>query len=310
VGIVEECGKNVEGIREGERVVLAPPLHCRIREVEPVCSACAAGNEGLCTNVTRGIISAGIQTGFCRDTGGGWSHSLVAHENQLFKVPDDLAAEEAVLIEPFSCCLYAAKKSNVGQDGTILVIGCGTMGLLTIAALRMLGRKCRIIAVARYPHQQEAALRLGADIVVGGRDPFPDLVSRLEAESRQPELGRPTVLGGADATYDCVGSSRTIDDSMRLTRSGGSIFMVGMPSIPDNVDWTSMWFKELRIEGSYTSDHRTFRQATEMISASPGKLKGLVGARYPLRELQSALDSALHTGRSGVIKTVFDLENS
>src|SRR5690606_32946109 len=133
--------------------------------------------------------------------------------------------------------------------------------------------KCRIIAVARYPHQQEAALRLGADIVVGGRDPFPDLVSRLEAESRQPELGRPTVLGGADATYDCVGSSRTIDDSMRLTRSGGSIFMVGMPSIPDNVDWTSMWFKELRIEGSYTSDHRTFRQATEMISASPGKLK-------------------------------------
>src|SRR4051794_21602882 len=83
VGTVTEVGPDVRTVKPGDRVVVEPALHCGVRGVEPPCAACAAGAYGNCVNVTAGVISAGVQTGYCRDTGGGWSASLVAHEVQL-----------------------------------------------------------------------------------------------------------------------------------------------------------------------------------------------------------------------------------
>ncbi len=106
VGIVEEVGAEARGVQVGDRVVIEPALHCGVRGIAPPCPACEAGQYGNCVNVTGGDISAGVQTGYCRDTGGGWSASLVAHETQLHRVPDGLADEAAVMLEPFSCALH------------------------------------------------------------------------------------------------------------------------------------------------------------------------------------------------------------
>ena len=73
------------------------------------CPECAQGLPALCRNTTDGDVSAGLQTGFCRDTGGGWSEGLVAHASQLHTVPDDLSDEDAVLVEPLACALHAAR---------------------------------------------------------------------------------------------------------------------------------------------------------------------------------------------------------
>ena len=97
VGVVTEDRE----IPPGERVVLEPALGCAVRGLEPPCAYCAAGQHALCVNVAKGDISPGIQTGFCRDTGGGWSEgTLVAHPSQLHRVPDDLPDEAAATIEP------------------------------------------------------------------------------------------------------------------------------------------------------------------------------------------------------------------
>jgi Threonine dehydrogenase and related Zn-dependent dehydrogenases len=111
VGEVIEVGSGVSKVRVGDRVVVEPALSCFVREIEPPCPRCSEGNYACCERVTEGIISAGIQTGYCRDTGGGWSDELVAHEWQLFKVPDELDDEIAVLTEPFSCALHSVLKA-------------------------------------------------------------------------------------------------------------------------------------------------------------------------------------------------------
>lgn len=306
VGEVVEAGPEVERVAVGDRIVLAPPLHCAVRGIADACAPCREGEIGHCRNATRGLISAGIQTGYCRDTGGGWSGSLVAHDLQLHPLPPGLSDEAAVLIEPFACCLHAVERAALGEGDTALVIGCGTIGLLVIAALRAAAPPCRVVAVARYPHQREVARRLGADAVVGtGADLREELALTLGAELFRPELGPPVALGGADRTFDCVGSGATLDDAMRFTRERGSVIVVGMPGVPDGVDWTAMWHKELDIRGSYTCRDETFARAVQLAGEIGDRLAPLVGARYPLEQYGAAIATALDAGPSGIVKTVF-----
>jgi threonine dehydrogenase-like Zn-dependent dehydrogenase len=298
-------------------VVIEPALHCEVRGISPACTACREGNSGNCVNVTKGDISAGVQTGYCRDTGGGWSSSLVAHEVQLHKVPDTIPDDAAVLAEPFSCALHAvlrsSNRSNTKAEN-ILVLGCGTMGLLTIAALRAVEASGRIVASAKYRHQQELAARLGADEVLAvGKGSYEELCKRSGATLHYPEIGSPTVLGGFDAVFDCVGSERSLDDALRFTRARGATLLVGMPAIPKTVDWTTIWFKELQVKGTYaygleevgSERLRTFELALRLLATKKVDLAPLVTHRFPLAEYRQAIHTALLTGRYQSVKTVF-----
>ncbi len=317
VGDIVEVGPEVRQCRVGDRVVLHPALGCVARGIAPLCDACAGERDALCRNVTRGDVSAGIQVGFCRDTGGGFSASLVAHETQVHQVPEEVPDEAAVLIEPFACALHGALRVQLSRLDTALVIGCGSIGLLTIAALRASGCKARIVAVAKYDHQSELALKLGADELLPARgslaDRYATWASALNAEVYKPELGKPAVVGGADATFDCVASSGSIDDSLRFTRSGGTCVLVGMPGIPKGVDWTPLWFKELSVLGAYAygpestpqGTRTTFELAIDLMRDWHERLETLVSKPFKLKDYRSALASALNTGQSHAVKTVF-----
>ncbi len=307
VAEVIEAGPEVRHVRAGDRVVLEPPLHCRVRGIEELCVECVRGRTSHCLNILKGDISGGVQTGFCRDTGGGWSSNFVAHEVQLHPLPEDLPDDEAVLIEPFSCSLHAALMAPLRDDQTALVMGCGTIGALTVAALRAIGSKCRLIVVAKYPKQVETAKRFGADVVLkAGKGLYPELCGLIGAEIHRPDLSREVLLGGGvDVCFDCIGSWLSIDDSLRFTRNRGTVVLVGMPGVPSGVDWTSMWYKEVKITGSYTCDTETFRRAIEIISANRGLLEGFVNAKLPLADYREAIRLAMNAGREGVMKAAF-----
>jgi threonine dehydrogenase-like Zn-dependent dehydrogenase len=316
VGIAEEIGSEATGVKVGDRVVIEPALHCTVRGIDPPCAACASGNYGNCVNVTKGQISEGVQTGYCRDTGGGWSASLVAHDVQLHKVPESLSNEAAVMIEPFSCALHAVCRARPQPEDTVLVFGCGTMGLLTVAALRAIGTPARIVALAKHPHQQELARKLGADeIIPASRSQYDALAKRTGATLHQAEIGPPTVLGGFDLVFDCVGSPRSIDDALRFTRARGRTVLVGMPAVPKTVDWTTIWFKELSVLGVYAYGHeefhgeriRTFELALRLLREGRVDLAPLVTHRFALTAYKQAIQTALATGPSQSVKTVFDL---
>ncbi len=305
VGEVAELGPEADGVKVGDRVVLEPPLHCALRGITPLCPACAEGHRSHCHNVMDGCLAPGIQTGFCRDTGGGWSNSFVAHPRQLHPVPAAVPNEVAVLVEPFSCCLHAVQLAPPADTATALVLGAGTIGALTIAAIRAVGSRARIITVAKYPHQQRLAAALGADHVLAPRDMLEGLLALLGARLFKPELGRPVLIGGTDVTFDCVGSDRSLDDALRFTRHHGSVILVGMPSIPRGIDWTSIWHKELVVRGAYTSTTPTFRRAIDVVQGLVEPLATVTGARYPLERYREAIHGALNAGRAGIMKTVF-----
>ena len=310
VGVVTEDNS---GFEAGERAVVEPALGCKVRGIETLCPYCAAGRYALCLNVTEGSIAPGIQTGFCRDTGGGWSQgTLVAHPSQLHRVPEDLSDEAAVAVEPLACAVHAALKAGPGPEDTALVIGAGSVGLFTVAALRELTGVGRIICVAKHERQREEALRLGADEVVYPKKTYTALPGMLGTETHEPELGKPVVMGGAEKVFECVGSPSTMEDAVRLTKPGGEALLVGMPGTKSSLDLTALWYKEVSLSGTYAygvEDYngervKSFELALRL--APEIGLEKLVGPRFRLEEYRAAISAARSAGRDGNVKVVFD----
>jgi threonine dehydrogenase-like Zn-dependent dehydrogenase len=305
-------GHEVVGtLDDGTRVVIEPALGCKVRGVEPPCPRCAEGRPGLCYNVTEGPIEVGLQTGYCAGTGGGWGEVLVAHPSQLHPVSDALSDEAAVLIEPLACCIHAALRGGAGKDDVVVVLGAGTIGLLTVAAIRMFTPPKRLIAVAKHPTQRELARKLGADQVIAPADVFQRIRFATAARRLDGMMDRSLLLGGADLTFECVGRADSLNDAVRFTREGGTVVAVGMPG-EEKVDWAPIWQRELTVMGAYAygsepkrKGQRTFDLA---LAAAPElHLEKLTGPLFGLGEYKDAIAYAMSVGRLGAVKVAFDL---
>jgi threonine dehydrogenase-like Zn-dependent dehydrogenase len=319
VGVIAELGKAVEGFAVGQRVVVNPLLGCEARGFRSLCSNCARGEPNLCVRFHQGTVSSGTMIGFCRDTGGSWSPSFVAHRSQVILLPDSLSDEEAVLAEPFAVALHAVLRNQPSDDQTVLVLGAGVIGLLTVAALRAIGSRARVLVTARYPFQAEAATRLGADVVLHSRrdaELYPQVAQLTGAQVLRSVIGRPLVQGGADLVFDCVGSGRTIDDALRLARAGGRVVLVGLAATPRGVDWTPAWLHEVEIRGAMAYAVEEFRGeridavrlAVRLMAEKVIDLRPLVTHTFALDDYRRALEAATSKRSSGVIKAVFAFE--
>ncbi len=302
------------GFSEGERVVVEPALGCKVRGIEPMCRFCTTGRHSLCVNTTEGDLSPGIQTGFCNSTGGGWTDgTLVAHPSQLHRVPEGMPDGAAVAVEPLACAVHAALSAKVANGDTAVVVGAGSVGLLTVAALRHLTGAGRVICVAKHDRQRKEALRLGAAEVIGPSETYTELPGMLGTSAMKPPLGKPVVPGGADAVFDCVGASGTIEDAVRLTKPGGRAVLVGMPAQKTSLDLTALWHKEVALVGAYAYGAETYRGeettsfALAMRLAAEIGLERLIGPTFRLWEYPEAIKAARSSGRSGNVKVVFDL---
>jgi threonine dehydrogenase-like Zn-dependent dehydrogenase len=287
----------------GRRVVVQPALGCHVRGIAPPCPECAKGLFALCRHTTDGDVSAGLQTGFCRETGGGWSEGLVAHTSQLHAVPDDLPDEDAVLVEPLACALHAAHVADVQPGENVAIIGAGTIGLLTLAAVREGAPAATLICVAKHAGQQTAARRFGADDVCA-----PDRLyvegARITNSRRLVGHGnREMLLGGFDRVLDCVGSGASIEQAITITRPRGRVVLVGMPG-EIKADLAAAWLRELELRGAYGYEH-DFPAAIEFArTLKPGRL---IDRGWPLRAFKKALDQAPKAARAGRVKTVFEV---
>ncbi len=316
-GQVMETGDKVTSLNQGDRVVVEPALGCVVRGFAELCPACSEGRYANCWRVTQGDISEGLQTGFCRSVPGGWGAQLVAHESQLHRVPEELSPEAAVLTEPLSCAIHSVLRAGVGKGDRVLVVGCGSIGLLTIAALRALSPGCEISAMAKYPHQRDLARVLGASKVVPSGIKGYRLLATITGATLHPiELGKPVVVGGFPFVFECVGTASALDDATRWAWENGTVVMQGMPT-ETGADLLAVWYKQLRLIGAYAygvedykgKRRRTFEITLELLSRDGlgERLAGLVRHRYPLRRYKEAIDTAMRAGKTGGVKTVFDL---
>jgi threonine dehydrogenase-like Zn-dependent dehydrogenase len=315
-GVVAEVGARVSRVRPGDRVVINPWLSCEPRGIDPVCASCAAGNLSLCHNFDRGGLAPGLHLGNCNDAPGAYAPRVALHESQVFPLPANVTYEQAVLADPFSVSFHAVVKDPPdGEEPTVLIYGAGTIGLAAVAAVKVVKPKARIVVIARYTQQADAAKRLGAAEVITSRKSAAiiDAVSALTGARPWGSRwhGLPMLDGGVDAVYDSICSPQTIEVGVRIVRPRGILSIIGVEA-PKRFEWTPIYFKELRVIGSNAFGVEEFRGVrkhamehyVDLCAAGEVDLAFLVTHRYPLEEWQAAFQTAI-TETTGCVKVAF-----
>jgi threonine dehydrogenase-like Zn-dependent dehydrogenase len=310
--VVAELLEDCEDLPKGTRVVLDPVLTCAARGVEP-CEGCAAGQTNRCSRVTVGHLAPGLQTGFCKDTGGGWGQQLSAHRSQMHVVPEGWSDEQALLLEPLSCAVHTALRAGVKENDRVLVSGAGSVGLFATLALRHLTDAGQIMVVAKHKHQRELALQFGATEVVSPSEVLRRVRRETGAFQLKPEYAAPYLLGGMDVAIDAVGSKTSLETALGATRAGGRVVLSGMPAA---ADLSAAWFRELEVVGTYASSQRepggrgAFDLAADLAVLDPVVQLSKSVVSYPLHRWREALDHAHAAGRLGTVKVAFDPRSS
>ncbi|MFA9563224.1 MAG: zinc-binding dehydrogenase [Acidimicrobiales bacterium] len=301
-------GHEVLAVDEHDRrVVVEPVLGHEARGFAPPFDGAAPGDGDDYRHLVAGDLEPGLQTGYCTDAGGGWATEMVAHPSQLHVVPDALSDDAAVLLEPAAGGVHAALKARADADTTVAIIGAGTMGLVTAAALTHFTPPGRMIVAAKYPRQRELARALGADEVVQ-----PEELARAVRRATGSFMIGPRLSGGADVVIDAVGTAASLTQAIGICRPRGRVVLLGMPGTV-RVDLTPLWHRETELVGAYTYGTETlpdgrsassFSLAMELAAALP--LADLVSARYPLDRYEDAIRHAAEAGPRGGVKIVFE----
>jgi L-iditol 2-dehydrogenase len=311
VGRVAEAGTESGEWSVGDRVVVNPMLACAQRGIEP-CPACQRGEYGLCRRTRDGSIGTGPMIGYCPAVGGGWSPSFVAHRTQLH-AQGDLDDDVAVLADPLASALRPVLLHPPAEGDVVLVIGAGTIGALTVRALRAIGWTGPLACLGRYDFQLELAEAAGADHVFRQPDEMYRWAAALpHAYAYKPTLAPRFVEGGPSLVYDTVGSESSVNDALALTREGGKVVMVGAAA-RITADWTRLWYRQLTVAGIFAYGRAPFRGADrdiydsslELLRADGVAPLGMVTHVYGLEEYRAALAAALDKGGHRSTKVAF-----
>lgn len=248
------------------------PMPEALYAVEPLlscghCEFCLAGQQNLC----RQARLIGV------DAPGGMAEFVDAPIDRLFPMHPALTPAEASLAEPLAVCLRAVRFGRLRFDSRPLVLGGGTLGL--ISGLLARETAARVAISVRYPHQAEAARKLGLE-------PIPEGELLSWARECEPEVIFETVGG----------SATTLQQAVQACRMGGRIIVLGLFSGLTPVDARNIVLKELEIKGSKiyatTEQGLEFRAGADLLPRFRDELKVLLTHRFPLERVGEAFACA------------------
>ena len=223
-GVITEVGENVTTLKKGDRVCMEPGVPCM------KCEECLTGHYNLCKDVRfwatppyDGVLS-----------------EYVSHPAAFtFKIPDNMSFTEGALVEPLAIGLHACNTGNVKLGQTVVIVGAGCIGLVTLLAAKAYGAT-QVIVGDVIDKRLEKAAELGA-ITVNTKNE--DLVAKVM------EL---TGGHGADVCIDCAGFSATVDSCLSSAKPAGTVIIVGLGA--DRVDGFNtsiMSTKELTVKSIF-----------------------------------------------------------
>jgi len=310
-------GHEVVGRRldTGERVVLNPWLSCVPRGVDPPCEACGDGRYPWCRNFRSGDLPVSIHLGNCAAAAGAHAERFAAHVSQLFAIPGDVCDEAAVLADPVSVSLRSIVLAPPPSNGQpVLVYGSGTLAFAVIALLRHLYPACEVWAATRLGARAALATRLGAHAVLSTApdELVAQVAPRVGTKPLTPWSKREWLQDGPAVVYDTIGSVETVETSLRLLTTGGTLVISGVEP-PRRFEWTPLYFKELRVIGSngfgveevggvakHAMEHY-FDFISDGFDLTP-----VITHRFPLERWNEAVLALKNSRRTGAVKVLLE----
>jgi L-iditol 2-dehydrogenase len=266
-GVVQDVGPGVSKRLIGRAVACEPSYGCG------ACSECAEGRVSQCPRCTRV---------------GGFAERVVLPIVNLHPLPRGLDPVTAAMTEPAACCLAGLEQFAMPRGATVLVIGGGIMGLLTMV-LAGRRRAKRLILSDPIAERRAMGKRLGAAVTI---DPTTEnLRTRIEELTR----GR-----GADVVCEAVGKPELVAEALTLVRPTGVLQLVGVNPKGSRLplDLWDVHYREIGIHGAFGRG-RSFRRALALMPKLG--VKALVTAKFPLAKIE---DAFAHAAAGRGVKTI------
>ncbi len=288
-------------IKEGDRVTTTPSSR--------VCGSCyyclhMPQRPTLCANrFVYGFVSSDLAPA---PRGGFAEYLHMAPNSWLFKIPDALSSEYAVLTEPAAVATRAVERAlgpgiphigeGLGMDKSVLVLGAGPIGQLTVAALRHVGTDL-IIAADLSPARLELAQAMGAHEVLN--------VADGSLEERIEKVQALTHGVGPDIVIETAGVPIVFKEALDFVRRGGIVVEVGHFTDPGGVEIhpNVVCFKDLDIRGMWAYPAMQFKTALSFLKNTSAPLDRFITHRLPLAEITQGIDL---TGSENAMKVVIE----
>jgi threonine dehydrogenase-like Zn-dependent dehydrogenase len=268
----------VVGLGEGaaEQYGLEIGDHAISEQIVPCwkCKYCKMGAYWMCS--VHDIY------GFRKRTFGAWAEYMTFPAGALnYKVPKSIPLHHAVFIEPLACSLHAVERANIQYQDTVVIAGCGPLGLGMVAGARAKGPE-RIIALDLSDERLEVAKRTGADMGINPK--------KENAVQKVLDL---TEGYGCDVYIEATGHPSAVEQGLMMIRKLGTFVEFSVMREKVTVDWTIIGdSKELNIHGSHLGP-RCYPVAIRMIDEGDLPMDEIVTHRLPLSEYQKGIDMVL-----------------
>jgi len=277
-GVVASVGAGVGdgGPRVGMRVVPANSAPCG------VCTFCRKGRPNLCEDL---LFNNGAYAEYIRIPG------RIVRQNML-EIPEHVAFVDAAMAEPLACVLRGIHETGIESGETVVVIGCGPIGLAFIRILA--NRGVRVIALGKRQSQIQTAERLGATAAFD----VSQVDDPVQAVRRLTDGGR-----GVDAAIEAVGSPTTWQWAVQMVRRGATVNLFGgcPRGVPVQFDPAALHYSEITIKSTFHHTPRFIREALDMIALGEIAARDFITGEIPLGELPRMFEHLKH--RNGELKT-------
>ena len=275
-GTIVEAGNEVSNLKVGDRVALEPGITCG------ECEQCKSGHYNLCPDV---VFLATPPVQGCNE------ECIVFPENMCFKLPDNVNTRAGALVEPLSVGFYAAEQGEVKTGDTVVILGAGCIGLVTLLACKAHGAGT-IIVSDLVEARLDKALELGATSVINsGKEDVLEKIKELTG-------GR-----GADVVLETAGSPVTIAQTPFVVRRGGTIALVGLASQEEiNYNFAHIMDKEATIKSVFRYKN-IYPKAIAAIASGAIDIESIVTHEFNLDHIQEAYEEAVKN-KTDLVKAV------
>jgi len=275
-GTVAAAGPGVTKFKPGDRVMSFHHIPCT------KCFYCRQRLFSQC----KQYKTTGLTAGFTPN-GGGFAEYVKAMpwvaERGIIPLPDDISFEEATFLEPINTILKAVQKARVAAGETVLIAGCGPIGLQLLMVTKTAG--------ARVYTSDPMAQRRAKSLALGASESFDPTNGKLVSEIQARTEGR-----GADAVLVAVAHPAVVVEALAAARPGGRVLLFAANDPVTKIEFpaSAVGIDEKEILGSYSAAVDIQEAAAELVLKKQLPVMEIVTHRFPLAQIQEALELAAH----------------